>query len=119
MLPSPSWGENAYKYKVVEPITPSGEVDELDEYIFVCELVSMSTFAQRLSDQGVGLRGCNSDDDTGCHSSSTFALVPTLGRRNTAVGAAHRSSAEPMICQSIRGDFASSPSSAEERKKES
>ena len=30
-----SWNENEYKYKVVESATPSGEVDELDEYIFV------------------------------------------------------------------------------------
>ena len=32
----------------------------------------------RLSDLGLGLRGCNSDDETGCHSSSSFVLVPTL-----------------------------------------
>jgi len=30
-----SWDEKEYKYKVVESTTPSGEVDELDEYIFV------------------------------------------------------------------------------------
>jgi hypothetical protein len=32
---SHSWNEKEYKYKVVEPTTPSEEVDELDEYIFV------------------------------------------------------------------------------------
>ena len=30
-----SWNEKEYKYKVVESTTPSAEVDELDEYIFV------------------------------------------------------------------------------------
>ena len=30
-----SWNEKEYKYKIVEPPTPSGEVDELDEYVFV------------------------------------------------------------------------------------
>lgn len=30
-----SWNEKEYKYKVVESAAPSGEVDELDEYIFV------------------------------------------------------------------------------------
>ena len=30
-----SWNEKEYKYRIVEPPTPSEEVDELDEYIFV------------------------------------------------------------------------------------
>jgi len=33
-----SWNETEYKYKVVESTTPSGEVDELDEYIFVLRM---------------------------------------------------------------------------------
>ena len=30
-----SWDEKAYKYKIVESTVPSGEVEELDEYVFV------------------------------------------------------------------------------------
>lgn len=29
------WDEKTYKYKIVEPIKPPGEVDELDKYVFV------------------------------------------------------------------------------------
>ena len=30
-----SWNEKEYKYKIVKSTTPSEEVDELDEYVFV------------------------------------------------------------------------------------
>lgn len=42
-----SWNEKEYKYKVVEFATLSGEVDELDEYMFVLRvrLVSIMTSA--------------------------------------------------------------------------
>lgn len=34
-LPPCSWDEKAYKYTIVESLTPPGEVNELDEYVFV------------------------------------------------------------------------------------
>jgi len=37
-LPHRSWDKKAYKYKIVEPTAPSGEVDELDEHIFVVQV---------------------------------------------------------------------------------
>jgi len=44
---SHSWNEKEYKYKVVESTTPSEEVDELDEYIFVLRVrIGESTSAQ-------------------------------------------------------------------------
>ncbi len=30
-----SWDEKAYKYKIMESIVSPGEVEELDEYVFV------------------------------------------------------------------------------------
>ncbi|KAL2044108.1 hypothetical protein ABVK25_012460 [Lepraria finkii] len=33
-----SWNKKEYKYKVVESITLSAEVDELDEYVFVARV---------------------------------------------------------------------------------
>ncbi|KAF2193617.1 P-loop containing nucleoside triphosphate hydrolase protein [Zopfia rhizophila CBS 207.26] len=29
------WDKNAYKYKIAEPVAPTGEVTELDQYVFV------------------------------------------------------------------------------------
>jgi len=33
-----NWNEKEYKYQIIESATPSGEMDELDEYIFVLRI---------------------------------------------------------------------------------
>jgi len=60
----------------------------------------------RLSDVGLGLRGCDSDDQI--TQGVTAARPLSWSRRywrDTAVSGARRSLVEPLICQAIRRDL--------------